>query len=105
MRLHIPRLVKIALAVVVCLTVWAWGVLPSRNYLDQRNEVVRLQDELGEVRTANDALTAEIALLQTDEEIERIARLDFGLVYPGEEAYAILPSEEGGDQAGDQAGS
>ena len=30
-------------------------------------------------------------LLQTDAEIERIARRDLGLVYPGEEAYAILP--------------
>ena len=44
-----------------------------------------------EVQASNSALEAEIQLLQTDTEIERIARRDFGFVYPGEEAYAILP--------------
>jgi hypothetical protein len=33
--------------------------------------------------------------LQTDAEIERLAREQYGLVKPGEEAYAILPPKPG----------
>jgi len=36
-------------------------------------------------------LRERIRLLNTDEEIERLARRDFNLVFPGEEAYAVLP--------------
>ena len=35
---------------------------------------------------------AEIARMRTAEEVERIARRDFNLVFPGEEAYALLPA-------------
>lgn len=78
----------IALAVV---TTWQWGGLPVRNWIDQRDEIAHLEAELSGLEASNAALEAEIRLLQTHSEIERIARRDFGLVYPGEEAYAILP--------------
>lgn len=76
---------------VVVVAAWQWGLLPVQNWFDQRDEIARLEAELSEIQASNASLEAEIQLLQTDTEIERIARRDFGLVYPGEEAYAILP--------------
>ena len=84
-------LVVAGLFAVAAIATWTWGVVPARNWVAQKDEITRLEAELAEVQASNAALEAEIRLLQTDAEIERIARRDFGLVYPGEEAYAILP--------------
>jgi len=84
-------LVIAGLIALAAVATWTWGVVPVRNWVAQRNEITRLEAQLAEVEVSNVALEAEIRLLQTDAEIERIARRDFGLVYPGEEAYAILP--------------
>ncbi len=86
--------VKISLAAVICLVILAWGVLPARNYLGQRMEIAELTEKLAQLKVKNEELRNEINLLGTDEEIERRARLQFGLVRPGEEAYAILPAPE-----------
>lgn len=94
MKIRMPMLIKCGLIAVLCLAVWTWGVLPARNYTNQRTELANLQAELAKVRSENAALQDDIVLLGSDAEIERIARSDFGLVYPGEEAYAILPSAE-----------
>jgi cell division protein FtsB len=47
---------------------------------------------LAEIDATNAELLVSIERLQTDAEIERIARSKYSLVYPGEEAYAILPA-------------
>lgn len=86
--------VKISLAAVICLVILAWGVLPARNYLGQRIEIAELTEKLTKLKAGNEKLRNEIHLLGTEEEIERRARLEFGLVRPGEEAYAILPAPE-----------
>ena len=44
------------------------------------------------LKTENKSLDQRVARLQDDAEIERLAREQYGLVKPGEEAYAILPS-------------
>ena len=44
------------------------------------------------LRAQNDAYEERIERLQTDEEIERLAREQYNLVFPGEEAYAVLPA-------------
>ena len=79
----------VLLGAVLVAAAWTWGVNPVQNWLAQRDEIARLEVRLAEVRASNAALQADIDLLQTDAEIERIARRDLGLVYPGEEAYAI----------------
>ena len=90
-RRVLTLLVVAGLVAVVVGATWKWGVLPVSNWVDQRDEIARLELELREIQASNAALRSEIQLLHTDTEIERIARRDFGLVYPGEEAYAILP--------------
>ena len=94
-RPHARRLLTVlviaGLFAIAAVAVWTWGVVPVRNWVAQRDEISHLETELAEIQASNAALEAEIGVLQTDAEIERIARRDFGLVYPGEEAYAILP--------------
>ena len=90
-RRVLTALVIAGLVALATVATWTWGVVPVKNWVAQRDEITRLEAELVEVQASNSALEAEIRLLQTDTEIERIARRDFGLVYPGEEAYAILP--------------
>ena len=40
----------------------------------------------------NELLEQRITVLKTDAEVERIAREQYNLVRPGEEAYAVLPA-------------
>ncbi len=67
-------------------------VFPTRTYLAQRAETQRTQAQLDILDEQNDALSARITALQTDEEIERLAREQFDLVRPGEQAFAVLPA-------------
>ena len=96
-RRAVRALVILSLSAVVLAVTWTWGVNPARNWLDQRDQIAQLEARLAEVQASNSALRADIELLQTDAEIERIARRDLGLIYPGEEAYAIdLPAAVAG---------
>ncbi len=67
------------------------AVFPTRTYLAQRASTSSARTELDDLHRRNSALERRIERLQTPEEIERLAREQYGLVRPGEEAYAILP--------------
>ena len=67
-------------------------VFPTRTYLAQRAETNRTEHQLEVLQQQNDALSARVTALDTDAEIERIAREQFDLVRPGEQAFAILPA-------------
>ena len=72
--------------------VLAVAVFPTSTYLDQRADTAEAEERLEVLRTQNGAYEAQIDRLQTPEEIERIAREQYNLVRPGEEAYAVLPA-------------
>ena len=65
---------------------------PARAWVAQRNERKKVAAEVQEMAAQNRRLEDRARLLQTDAEIERLARKDYSLVRPGEEAFAILPS-------------
>ncbi len=67
-------------------------VLPTRTYLQQRSRAAALEHQLSEAEARNAELQARVTLLDTPAEIERIARQQYGLVKPGEQAYAVLPA-------------
>ena len=67
-------------------------VFPTRTYLAQRAETQRTEHQLQVLQEQNEALSARVTALDTDAEIERIAREQFDLVRPGEQAFAILPA-------------
>jgi cell division protein FtsB len=79
------------------LSVAAVGVLflfvfPARTYLVQRHDLAAASARVDVLSTENNNLTDQATKLHDDAEVERLARERYGLVRPGEEAYAILPS-------------
>lgn len=82
---------RIAVASVVFVGFLFGAVFPTRTYLAQRGEIAAATERLELFREQNRRLEAEARRLQSDEEIERIARARYNLVKPGEEAYAIVP--------------
>jgi len=68
------------------------AVFPSRTYLAQRRALDGVERRLEVLSSENARLADRARRLQSDAEIERLAREQYNLVRPGEEAYAILPA-------------
>ena len=68
------------------------GVFPTRALLDQREAIADADARLAAVDARNHELAQRVDALGTDAEIERIAREQYNLVFPGEEAYGLLPA-------------
>jgi hypothetical protein len=68
------------------------GVFPTRALLDQRAAIADADARLAAVDARNQELERRVEALGTDAEIERIAREQYNLVFPGEEAYGLLPA-------------
>jgi cell division protein FtsB len=73
------------------LAVFVFGVFPTGSYVEQRSELDRAVDELEQLEGDNDLLQRRVVRLESDEEIERVARQEFDMVLPDEESYLILP--------------
>jgi cell division protein FtsB len=65
-------------------------VVPYRQILDSRHQVAAARAELAALEAENEALAYDVAALQTDTEVERLAREKLGYVKPGETAYVVL---------------
>jgi hypothetical protein len=70
----------------------AIGLFPTSTFLEQRSSTSEAQERLAVLRAQNEAFEDRIERLESDAEIERLAREQYNLVYPGEEAYAVLPA-------------
>lgn len=77
------------------LAVFVFGVFPTGRFVDQREQLDDAELELKELLAENSELQARVDRLESDEEIERVARDEFDLVYPDEEVYAVLPPAGG----------
>jgi len=86
-RVILPLIVAIGL-----LAGLAYFFFPTATWLDQRAEAAEVERELEALLAEQEVLRNEIARMRTDDEVERIARRDFNFVFPGEEAYAVLPA-------------
>ena len=82
---------RIAVASVVFVGFIFGAVFPTRTYVAQRREIAAASERLELFTEQNGRLEAEIRRLQSDEEIERLARARYNLVKPGEEAFAVVP--------------
>ncbi|MBA2752560.1 MAG: septum formation initiator family protein [Actinobacteria bacterium] len=67
------------------------AVFPTRTYLTQRRDLSNTERRLAVLSSQNQELSGRVARLNTEAEIERLAREQYNLVRPGEEAFAILP--------------
>jgi cell division protein FtsB len=88
------RILWLLLASVILVGALFLFLLPGRTYLGQRRSLAAAQTRVRVLAAANAKLDQRIQQLQTDAEIERLAREQYGLVKPGEEAYAILPPKQ-----------
>lgn len=92
MRLGVAA--RVGLALVVLVGLLFVFVFPTQAYFTQRDQIRAAEQRLHLLRTETTKLAAEAARLQNDAEIERLARERYGMVKPGEEAYAIVPSPQ-----------
>ncbi len=88
-----PRLMAVGIVVLSGIAVAGLAVLPARTYIVQRELRADATAERDQLAAEIAELQAQLDVLQTDEEIERRARSDFDLVYPGEESFRILPAD------------
>lgn len=86
------RRIVIAVVTLAVVAVLFLAVFPTQSLLDQRRERQAMAEQVARMTKHNDALEAQARKLENDAEIERLAREQYNLVRPGEEAYAILPS-------------
>jgi hypothetical protein len=73
----------------------ATGVLPVREYLERGKVVDAAQIELDRLTAENQVLADDIDALYTEQELERVAREQYGFVRPGEVGYVVIPPEVG----------
>ena len=66
-------------------------VFPTRTYLGQRASISHSEKQLEVLGEQNKDLEKRAEDLQSDAEVERLAREQYNLVKPGEQAYAVLP--------------
>lgn len=82
----------LVLAALVGLVVAALGLLPYRQVLARERAVALSESKLDALVEENLRLEQLVTVLQTDGEVERLAREQFGLVMPGEIGYvAVVP--------------
>lgn len=79
---------------VVLVGVVLLAVFPARTYFAQRRSIAEAEQRVAVLSAQNKRLSERVEKLHTDAEIERLAREQYNLVRPGEEAYAILPPPE-----------
>lgn len=65
-------------------------LVPYQQILESQRQVETARSELTALEEENARLEADVAALQTDAEIEKLAREKLGYVRPGERAYVVL---------------
>jgi cell division protein FtsB len=84
------RAARVLLIAVVVGGILFLFVLPVRTWLQQSRAMSAAQHRIQLLSEENRALTTRTSELQSTAYVERIAREDYGLVMPGEQAYGIL---------------
>lgn len=98
-----PRLAPVmAVLLLAALAFTVTGVFPFRQLFQQRQQVERAAEQLELLEAENQTLEDEIAALSTDEEVERLAREQFGLVRPGETAYTLIVPGDAAEEPVDE---
>lgn len=88
------RPATIALAALTLVAVLFLFVFPIRSYLSQRNDVGSARRDVAVLREQNQTLAREAQRLQSQQEVERLARDQFHMVFPNESAYSVIPAPD-----------
>lgn len=90
------RAAWLLLASVTAVGVLLLFVFPVRTLLSQRRQVAAVRHEIAVLNRENSILSARSAALQSPGYVEQLARSQYGMVLPGEKAYAVLPAAHHG---------
>ena len=90
-RVAMDRPARISVASLVFVAMMFLFVFPTRSYLAQQRQVRTARHSVEVLRAQNAQLAREAKRLQTPAEIERLARSQFNMVFPGEQAYNVVP--------------
>lgn len=82
------------LALLVSLGLVASGVLPVQQYLEREIQVNDAQERLDLLQAENDSIKSDVDALVSDQEIERVAREQYGFVRPGEIGYVVITPDD-----------
>jgi len=93
----------VAVVLLSALALTISGVFPFRQLIDQQRAVEESRQQLAALEEENRRLEQDIAALYTDEEIERVARDQYGLVRPGETGYVIVDPPGADAESGNDA--
>ncbi len=86
----------VAVVLIAALAVTLAGIFPFRQILAQNRQVETTEAKLAALQTENAALEDQIRALNTDVELERLAREELGMVEPGEIGFTAY-SEPGSE--------
>ena len=78
-----------ALLLLVMFALAAASVYPLRQYVSQADRIQRLQDKQRALQAENQRLEQQRARLKDPAYVEQLAKRDFQLVEPGEEAWLV----------------
>ena len=100
------RAIRFLLGAVILGAILFLFAVPARTWLSQRSQLSVASHRLSQLTTENKALAKQVTQLQTPSYVEQLGRSQYGLVMPGQVAYAVVPSAGStGSTAGQSAGS
>ena len=84
-------LVRVLLGAMVVVALLFVFVFPARTLLAQRQQTEKQKKTLELLHEQSRKLADESRRLQNNAEVERMAREQYGFVYPGEHPYVVVP--------------
>jgi cell division protein FtsB len=84
------RPTRIAVSSLALVAIMFLFVFPTRSYLGQQRQVRAARHAVQVLELQNNRLRRQAKLLQTPVEIERLARVQFNMVFPGEHAFNVV---------------
>jgi len=85
------RAVRLLLVAVTVAGIVLLFVLPGRTWFAQSRAAAAAQRQETALSRENAALTKQVSLLQNPAYIGQLARSEYGLTMPGDEAFGVLP--------------
>ena len=86
------KFTKITMAVLVLVGAMYLFAYPARTYLDQKQAIAVQERTIAVLKAEDSKLAGESSALQSPATIARIARQEYGLLKPGQQAFMVLPS-------------
>jgi cell division protein FtsL len=94
-----PGVALVTLLFVLLGAAFLTQVVPYRQIIDSQRQVASAQESLAALEAENEELEADVSALNTEAEIEKLAREKLGYVRPGETGYVVLDPPGGDDIA------